>query len=191
MKIQMHKVRSSGSSPRSRAAGLTLIEVVAAIAIIGTILVGVVLAKSRHTRQLALSQRKLEAVHALDAQLAKWWAGGDDLPVNTQGTFTEQRAAESTPPTRPMMWRTRLVANHEVENLGARVLRIEVVQGEDYDSENEPLTSVDLVLRRETEPEKPDKAEADEAGEMAEQPLSLERGVANQHAPVDDGVESR
>jgi prepilin-type N-terminal cleavage/methylation domain-containing protein len=46
-----------------RRGGLTLIEVVAAIAILGAILVGIVLAKARHTHQLALARQRIGNIH--------------------------------------------------------------------------------------------------------------------------------
>jgi len=110
--------RSTTCSRCSRAAGLTLIEVVAAIAILGTILVGIVLAKSRNTRQLAEARRTAEVVRHADALLADWWADEAGVPPDAAGVID----ADPT-----LAWRTRLVANPPIEQLGARVVRVEVI----------------------------------------------------------------
>ena len=128
-------------SVRSRRAGLTLIEVVAAIAILGVVLVGIVLAKSRHTRQLAVAQRKQEAVRAADALLTRWWTRPEGVPVDAEGVLEDD-------PT--LRWQTRLVNNKPIDELGARVVRVELHVANPQQSPLEPkdhkLVTVDLVL---------------------------------------------
>ncbi len=130
-------------SPCSRRAGLTLIEVIAAIAILGTVLVALVIAKSRHTRQTVRAERARVAVRAADELIANWWMDDQQVPIGKQGRF------EDTPSIR---WRTRLVSNQSVNQLDARVVRVEILH---TDERFEPTTSVlfnvDLVL---PEPEK-------------------------------------
>ncbi len=133
---------STSCSRFSRPAGLTLIEVVAAIAILGTILVGVVLAKARHTRQLALTARREVAVRLADELLSQWWTGGDGVPVGVSGEDANASLA----------WRTRRVPNPPIERLGARVVRLEVrdilggPEAEGLDDADRMLVDVDLVL---------------------------------------------
>jgi len=126
---------------RSRRSGLTLIEVVAAIAILGTILVGVVLARSRHSRQLAQSRQQARAVRVADEQIAEWWSGPMGIPVDRRGVSTEDDSYE---------WETRIVRNPAVEKLGARIVRVSIYE-RDSESEQprvrgEPVVFVDLVL---------------------------------------------
>jgi len=101
----------------SRRRGLTLIEVVAAIAILGTILVGVVLARARHTRQLASAGRIQLATRLADDQLTAWWASPQGVPIGESGVFE----AEPT-----LTWRTREVVDDTMADLAARVVRVEV-----------------------------------------------------------------
>ena len=132
---------------RSPATGLTLVEVVAAVAILGVILVGVVLAKSRLTRQVALAERQQVAVRAADALLAEWWKSVDGVPVGEGGVVEDAPS---------LVWETRVVPNGPVDRLGARVVRIEIrdVQPRKTRAEretddpkaDEPLVAVDLVL---------------------------------------------
>ncbi len=130
------KTKSTACLRRSRRAGHTLIEVLAAIAILGTILVGVVLAKSRHTRQIERTQRQNAAVRAADELIAGWWASSRGVPVGDSGVTASDAS---------LAWKTHVVANREIEDLGARVVRVEIriVDGK---QEREPLVTVDLVL---------------------------------------------
>ncbi|MFO8014769.1 MAG: type II secretion system protein [Phycisphaerae bacterium] len=136
---------------RSPAAGLTLVEVVAAVAILGVILVGVVLAKSRHTHQMALAERQQVAVRAADALLAEWWKSVDGVPVGKWGVLEDEPS---------LVWETRVVANAAIARLGARVIRVEIrAEEETRDGKSdEPLVAVDLVLPN------PDRKASEEDG---------------------------
>lgn len=124
----------------SRASGLTLIEVVAAIAILGTLLVGIVLAKARHTRQLALAEEKRDIVDAADELIAGWWRAGAAVPIDQAGTI-------DTDP--PLQWQTTLVPHETLDDLGTRLVRVFVYEpGADLNAgeDGQPLVIVDLVL---------------------------------------------
>jgi prepilin-type N-terminal cleavage/methylation domain-containing protein len=121
-------------SRRSRQAGLTLVEVLAAVVILGTILVGVVVAKARHTRQLAVAREQTAAVHAVDGLIARWWADTGSVPVGASGTLGQDAS---------ITWQTFLVANPQIAALGARVVRVEV-HGDA--AAGKPLFVVDLVV---------------------------------------------
>lgn len=152
--------RHNNSWPRCQATGLTLIEVVAAIAILGTILVGVVLSRARHTRQFALAQRKAIAVEAADALIAGWWEG-PAVPVDASGVVEREGI--------DLAWRTREIANESIEAIGARVVRVEMREAasraagaEDHEA---ALVRVDLVLGPE-----PAELEANGGGADADPP---------------------
>ncbi len=123
-------------------AGLSLVEVVAAIVILGTILVGVVLAKARHTRQLAIAQQQQVAVRAADELLSGWWVSREGVPREGRGQLATQPG---------MVWETKVVENAEVQRLGARVVRLEVRLAEglgqagSISSEDQILVKVDLM----------------------------------------------
>lgn len=120
--------------------GLTLVEVVAAIAILGTVLVGVVLAKARHTRQLGRSQRQRVAVRAADTLLHEWWTRPAGIPVGQSGTIASEPS---------LAWRTHRVANAAARRLGTRVIRLEVHESRTspWRAEHpEALLAVELLL---------------------------------------------
>ena len=84
--------------------GLTLIEVVAAIAILGTVLVGITLSQSRHTRQLAAAQQQSAAAHAADQLISEWWTNTAGVPLEEQRRIRNRRPAlrvADPPPRRP------------------------------------------------------------------------------------------
>lgn len=132
---------------RSHAGGLTLVEVVAAVAVLGVILVGVVLAKSRHTRQVAMAGRQQVAVRAADALIADWWKRPEGVPVGEWGVLEDEPS---------LAWETRVVPNARIERLGARVVRVELRDARPQKRRTEektgdgevrgPLVTVDLVL---------------------------------------------
>lgn len=135
------KQRLKTSWKCSRRRGLTLIEVVAAITILGTLLVGIVLAKSRHTRQRADALSTVQAVQLSDALLSRWWSSRAGVPIGVGGVLSE---AES------LSWQTRLVEEPGISELGARVVRYEVFvddgkQGLGRDRDD-PLVVVDMVV---------------------------------------------
>jgi prepilin-type N-terminal cleavage/methylation domain-containing protein len=136
-------------------AGLTLLEIIAAIAILGTILVGIVLAKSRHTRQYALSERKTAAVQAADRLISAWWMSPNGIPLEDSGLI---EADES------LTWQTYLVENHEIEQLGGRVVRVEIRETRPnlLEPDEGPLVAVELVL-----PEPVGSADTEDPGHFA------------------------
>lgn len=136
------QIRSTTCLIRSRRRGLTLIEVVAALAILGTLLVGIVLAQSRHTNQLVRARAQAQAVEQADQLIAQWWTRPQGVPIGEEGVFTDAER---------LRWQTRLVNNKPVQQLGARVVRVEV-----FDTSGDPqrqapdggpLVVVDLVIR--------------------------------------------
>ena len=92
------------------------------------------MAKSRHSRQIALTQRKLAAVQAADDLLTSWWTRTEGIPLDDSGAIAGDAS---------LAWRTRPVANPQVEALGGRVVRIEVVDRADG---GQVLVSIECVL---------------------------------------------
>src|SRR4051812_8008804 len=79
--------RSRAAIERRRARrAMTLIEVVGGLALLGTLLVGVLLAKAKFTRQAATADRKLQAVSAADELLVAWRQDPLALPRDGVGT---------------------------------------------------------------------------------------------------------
>jgi prepilin-type N-terminal cleavage/methylation domain-containing protein len=135
------KARSRNCSRSSTRAGLTLLEVVAAIAILGTVLAGMVLARSHHARQIARAQRLENAVRVADELLSGWWTRPQGIPIAESGSVDGNAS---------LSWQTRLVADLAIGTLGARVVRIEVrdldMAASSQRSEEMACVVVDIVL---------------------------------------------
>jgi len=158
------RTKSTTYLRRSRPAGLTLLEVVAAIAILGTILVGIVLARSRHVRQLARSERQGDAVRATDEQLARWWTRPEGVPVDASGAIETDGS---------LTWQTHVVPSEPLEQLGARVVRVEVRPtatdpSSPTGADAEPLVTVDLVL---PDPDREEPTPTDRPTDEPQSPL--------------------
>ena len=97
---------------RSSTSGLTLIEVVAALFILGVLLVGVSLLRGRMLRQQADAERLQRAVAAADALLADWYVAADAPPVPADGRAGEFR------------WQTRSGRRVEVFDADAAALTL-------------------------------------------------------------------
>src|SRR5438046_9949256 len=73
------------SSP-ARARGVTLIEALAGLVILGTLLVSITIARGRFVRQRAQAEQKIAAAAAVDALVSKWMAGnGSSIPLSAAG----------------------------------------------------------------------------------------------------------
>ena len=113
-----------------RRRGLTLIEVVAALALMATLLVAVLTIKAALTRRRAAADRRLRAVAAADALLTQWWADPATFPVGRSGPV----AADPS-----LAWSTRVLPNPVAARLGGRVVRLDV-------RDPAVVLSVDLLL---------------------------------------------
>ena len=87
---------------RPATAGLTLIEVVAALALMATLLVAVLTIRSGLTRRRASADRRLRAVAAADGLLTTWWADPTTFPVDRSGPVPADPA---------LGWSTRVLPN--------------------------------------------------------------------------------
>ena len=119
--------RSRASSPSCRRRGLTLIEVVAGIAILATLLVSILVAHKIHAEQLRKAQQRLAAIEELDRLLAEWSATGTWQPVGTEGELEE------------LQWRVVASDARVPDELGAEIVRVEVFR------QNQVLASAELL----------------------------------------------
>lgn len=115
----MHR---SGTSWRSFV-GVTLIEVLAALALLGSLAVAMLLSRGRLIEQHHRARQKLEAVQAADALLATWWAdashGSDGpIPINQRGRL------ESHP---GWVWETVAIDCPELNTYQAGIIRLRIL----------------------------------------------------------------
>jgi len=122
------------SSVPWRRRGVTLIEALAGLVILGTLLTAVTVARSRANHQYVQAQQRLAASRALDAQLAAWFSGPTPaVPLNSQGTLV------GAPHLR---WRTTTRTDAVMTTLHALVARVEVFDA----SSRSAVLSVEVVV---------------------------------------------
>lgn len=113
--------------------GVTLLEVVVALALMGSVLVTSLLAFTRHREQLALAENRLEATVIADRMLADWSAQRGGVPVGASGVV----------PGRPRWsWDTRVIGTTRLATVAMQVIRFEIYQ---RDARDIALVDVEFV----------------------------------------------
>lgn len=124
---------------RSRRANVhpafTLVEVIAGIALLGTLLAGLMLSFSAHVRQYQAARLRIQAIEKLDRQLELWYADDGTLPIDSEGPLSSQP---------PLTWRTLTVRSPQAERLNSVIVRVEVRRPERADS-SPPVVAVELL----------------------------------------------
>ena len=120
---------------RPRRMAMTLVEIVAALALLSGVLVGILMATAGYTAQWSRAQKRIAAVAATDGLLKQWWRDVGRLPVDGTGTL---------PGEPELSWQTRRRNVNELDGLGTIVVRLEV--REHGAQVGEPLLMMDLVL---------------------------------------------
>ena len=119
-----------------RARGMTLIEVVAGLAILASMLTAIFSVKSRVTRQTRITERRREATAVADALLASWWQNKNTFPRSESGPVEGGQN---------FIWRTQPIPNPSAQACGAEVVRLEVLDATSLPAPA-PLVTVELIL---------------------------------------------
>lgn len=118
----------------SSRAALTLVEVVASLALLGTLLVGILVAHRRHVEQIHLASARIEAAQAADDLLLKWSAEGTWGAVTSTGIFEGRD---------DLVWRWSVIPSPQLRQMGAAIGRLEVFAA--VTSDERPLSSVEVI----------------------------------------------
>jgi len=125
-----------------RCRGTTLIEVLAGLIILGTLLVSVSIARARFLNQWAEADQRLRATKATDTLLQTWLAGSAELvPVQSEGPLPDMPG---------YIWRTHEIRDPEAQEVQAAVVRVEVFDTTHPNTEvnHGPVQSVDFLLHQ-------------------------------------------
>jgi type II secretory pathway pseudopilin PulG len=115
---------------------MTLIEVVAGLVVLGTLLAAVTIARGRFLRQWGEADRRLQATRAVDAMLSEWLSGSPQaVPIRSQGPLIGGAANQ--------IWRTQVIREPAAQELGAIVVRLEVFE---TSARAKPSVAVDFLL---------------------------------------------
>jgi prepilin-type N-terminal cleavage/methylation domain-containing protein len=130
------------SSSRGDRRAMTLIEVIAGIALLGTILATTVLAQARLLRQHQRALLKLQAVEAADRLLAQWSAEERTLPRQATGTLI---------PSPLVNWQTRPASDQADGALSISIIEFTAVAANEPTG-MPPLIRVELAVPPEESP---------------------------------------
>ncbi len=113
--------------------GLTLLEVIVALVLMGGVVVSTLLAFSTHRRQLALATERIEATRLADTLLSQLRGRRGGIPLERFGEV----------PGKPgWFWQTRSVGRAVLADVPMRVIRFEIRR---RDAPRSPLVRVDFV----------------------------------------------
>ncbi len=115
--------------------GLTLVEVIASLAMLATLLVGALMAYNGHAEQMNKAKLKREAIRRIDLKLCEWTsssgvpaAGSGDLPGEV-----------------PLVWKAQVINTKYHNALGIDLVRI-TVESPDKTTYKEPLISLEVAV---------------------------------------------
>ena len=95
-----------------------MIEVVVSLALLASLVAGMVVAYSAHHRQALLATRRHDAIEAADQLLMNWYASGDpQVPRNSHGIV---------PGSSGLIWRTEVVHQNVIETLPVEIVRLQI-----------------------------------------------------------------
>lgn len=136
------KMNSRRLSHYWRRPGLTLLEVVAGLTLLASLLVGTMLAYGSHIRQVKAAQRRLEAIDIAEQMLVKWYESEEGVPPREEDVIVG---------TDGWRWRTTPLLSTEPHPFRVRTIRFEIFDPSEG-VEPVPLVYVDLLAPEEPEP---------------------------------------
>jgi hypothetical protein len=116
---------------------MTLVEVIGGLALLATLLVATLLARSRYVHQSTVAERRLQAVAAAEALLTTWHQDARSLPREGSGLI---------PGEQQLAWRTRALANADARDLGAVVVQLQILDTRPQAFAGAVLTSVEFLV---------------------------------------------
>jgi hypothetical protein len=123
---------------------MTLIETLAGLVILGTLLASLVVARSRYLHQWTLAGRRQQAIAAADALMTDWWPMPTQFPRQGAGQIADKN----------LKWKMHVINDPDAQKLEVQVVRLEVFeqrpattnQQDVADTASVPLIYVDVVL---------------------------------------------
>ncbi len=118
-----------------RRRAFSLIEVVASLVLLGTLLVGILSAHRQHASQVRSAKARLGAIAAANRLLEQWRDEGVWGASASTGTFKDCT---------DLAWRWNVVAAPELRQLGAAIGRLEIVSTKSPDQRS--LAAVEIMI---------------------------------------------
>jgi type II secretory pathway pseudopilin PulG len=115
---------------------MTLVEVVAGLALLGSLLVGLLLTRAALVRQRVEADRRLEAIRSADALLSQWRVTGKPVPRQASGRLGVDGQ---------FVWRTRALRTERIAGNAFDVVRLELTGEAEDGRAAKVLASVDVL----------------------------------------------
>jgi type II secretory pathway pseudopilin PulG len=116
---------------RFRREAFTLVEVIASLLLLSTLLVATLVAHGRHARQIRAAKEQLAAVAAAEELLSEWNSSGQ--------TGAPAREGKISGPLQ-LGWRWEVIETPELRPMGAAIGRLQIVS-----AAGKSLTTIDVV----------------------------------------------
>lgn len=101
------------------ASGVTLIELLGALALMASVLVALLTAQARYARQSHETRLRLQAIEATDTLLTQWWTETGAIPAPESGWL-------DTDP--PLAWRTHRIDRPDAQLLAAQIVLLDILR---------------------------------------------------------------
>lgn len=117
----------------NRARGFTLLEVIVALVLMGSVLAGSLLAYSSHRKQLSMATKRIEATRIADQMVQQLSAQTDGIPVGARGLVSGKPN---------WFWQTEAVGFTELATVRLRVVRFQIFERRPAVT---PLVTIEIV----------------------------------------------
>ncbi|WP_182866110.1 type II secretion system protein [Rhodopirellula sp. JC639] len=117
-----------------RRRAFTLLELIVALALMGSLLVGSMLAFSRHRKQLSMADKQLEAARVADRLVHQFTAQQGGFPIAARGAVVGNSG---------WIWQTSPVGSTSLATVPMQVVRFQIMEIDG--NSTTPLVAVDLV----------------------------------------------
>jgi type II secretory pathway pseudopilin PulG len=114
----------------------TLVETVAALGLLATLLIAILATFSQEARLMARRTEQLAAIDIADGQIYEWNSSKGGIPVPARGTFAGRN---------DWRWETAYVKNHPSSQIGLQVVNF-TIASTDPARQDRPLVSLQLFV---------------------------------------------
>jgi len=116
--------------------GFTLLEVVVALVLMGTLVASALVSMSAYKRQMLFSKQRIVATRLADEMLARWYELNQGPPTFDRGQFESNGT---------WLWRTQPVGVRKIFGNDVTVIRFDLLGITAYDREPVLFASVELL----------------------------------------------
>jgi prepilin-type N-terminal cleavage/methylation domain-containing protein len=132
----MSSLSSDHRLTRKRAIGFTLLEIVVALLLMGSLAAATLVALAAQQHQVLVAKQKQEATSIAESLLSQWYDRNGSVPSHGQG-IVEQRT--------DWLWRTQPIRSESIFGLPVNIIRLEVIGAAGRRRQLQVLAFIDVV----------------------------------------------